>query len=213
MTDTSSDFAAHVLGLLKNSGTTGHSGHGLNKPLNSKEKSGTIREVPLVPVKSDWSRPLRSSGTSFLAEKQSLTNPVTSVTTGTAILQGAADQPENGGAPAEWHAILADLEQQNCPDWLSPDRWNALLANSENFLSRWGSAAHSLGWTALDLFGVHPIAPAARFDVMGLMLLTQGGAVVALTADGATVRRTTGAALSYQRPTQTRAVLISKVQP
>ena len=130
MTDTSSDFAAHVLGLLKNSGTTGHSGHGLNKPLNSKEKSGTIREVPLVPVKSDWSRPLRSSGTSFLAEKQSLTNPVTSVTTGTAILQGAADQPENGGAPAEWHAILADLEQQNCPDWLSPDRWNALLADS-----------------------------------------------------------------------------------
>jgi hypothetical protein len=88
-----------------------------------------------------------------------------------------------------------------------------MLSDAENFLSRWGSAARSLGWTALDLFGVHPIAPAARFDVMGLLLLTQGGAVVALTADGATVRRTTGAALSYQRPTQAGAVLISKARP
>jgi hypothetical protein len=109
--------------------------------------------------------------------------------------------------------ILAELERQSCPDWLSPDRWNDVLSHAENFLSRWGSAAHSLGWTALDLFGVHPLAPASRFDVMGLMMLTQGGEVAALTADGATLRRTTGATLSYQRPTQAGAVLISEVRP
>jgi hypothetical protein len=109
--------------------------------------------------------------------------------------------------------FLAELERQNCPDWLPPDRWNEVLSDAEIFLSRWGSAAHSLGWTALDLFGVHPTAPAVRFDVMGLMLLTQGGAVVALTADAATVRRGSSAALSYQRPAQSGAVLISKAKP
>ncbi len=48
---------------------------------------------------------------------------------------------------------------------------------SEAFISRSGHAAQPLGWTALDLFGVHPLAPASRFDAMGLFLLIQGGAV------------------------------------
>jgi hypothetical protein len=34
-----------------------------------------------------------------------------------------------------------------------------------------------MGWTTLDLFGVHPTRPAVRFDVMGLLLLLQGGEV------------------------------------
>jgi hypothetical protein len=34
-----------------------------------------------------------------------------------------------------------------------------LTAYAENFLSRWGAAAHALGWTPLDLFGVHATVP------------------------------------------------------
>jgi hypothetical protein len=106
---------------------------------------------------------------------------------------------------------LAELERQECPDWLTADRWRDLLSDAEIFLTRWGSAAHSLGWTALDLFGVHPSAPAARFDVMGLLLLTQAGAVVALTADGATIRRPAGSVLGYRRCTAPGAVLLPAV--
>jgi hypothetical protein len=72
-----------------------------------------------------------------------------------------------------------------------------VLSDAWNFLSRWGSSAHRLGWNELDLFGVHP--PAARFDAMGLVLLIHDGEVVALTAATATIRRTSGAVLSYRR--------------
>jgi hypothetical protein len=86
-----------------------------------------------------------------------------------------------------------------------------LLSDAENFLSRWGAAAHALGWTALDLFGVHPTVPASRFDLMGLLPLVQGGIVIALTEDGATLRRKTGAVLSYRRRATVGAVLMSEV--
>ena len=206
MTHTSADFTAHVLGLLKKTGTTGHSGHGPDKPFNSKDKVGTTRGTPVVPLEIDC-------GTRIITEKQSLIDPVTSVTTGTATFEGGLDHPANGGAPSEWHAILAELEQKNCPDWLAPDRWAVMLSDAESFLSRWGTVAHQLGWTALDLFGVHPIAPAARFDVMGLFPLLHGGAVIALTEDVATIRRSSNAILAYRRGDQAEAVCITRITP
>ena len=86
-----------------------------------------------------------------------------------------------------------------------------MLADAERFLSRWGAVAHSLGWTTLDLFGVHPIAPAARFDLMGLTLLLQGGEVVALTEHGATIHRSPNVALVYIRSSRTGAVCITEM--
>jgi hypothetical protein len=118
-----------------------------------------------------------------------------------------------GGAPPEWHAILAELVRPECPEWITTDRWQHVLSDAESFLTRWGSAAHSLGWTALDLFGVHPLAPGARFDVVGLLLLTQGGTVVALTAGAATIRRRAGSVLTYRRSPTVGAVLLSELRP
>jgi hypothetical protein len=47
---------------------------------------------------------------------------------------------------------------------------------------------------------------------VGLLLLIQGGSVIALTADAATIRRKTSAVLTYRRPALPGAVLISAVQ-
>ena len=88
-----------------------------------------------------------------------------------------------------------------------------MLSDAESFLGRWGDTAHQLGWTAVDLFGVHPVAPAARFDIMGLLPLLQGGAVIALTEDAATIRRQSGATLTYPRSDRTGAVCITGVKP
>jgi hypothetical protein len=88
-----------------------------------------------------------------------------------------------------------------------------MLSDAESFLSRWGTVAHSLGWTAVDLFGVHPVAPAARFDVMGLFPLLHGGAVIALTEDAATIRRSSNAILTYRRGDQAEAVCITRITP
>jgi hypothetical protein len=207
------DFGAHVLGLLKNRGPTGPTGPKQVKPFNSDDKIGTTGKTMVGPLARDWSHPIPVSGTNKTIDNQLLIDGGTTGTTGTTILEQGPDAPVSGGSPAKWHAILAELEGKNCPERISPDRWQEVISDAETFLARWGSAAHSLGWTALDLFGVHPSAPGARFDVMGLLLLVQGGAVVALTADAATIRRKTGALLSCRRPVAPGAILISAVQP
>jgi hypothetical protein len=83
---------------------------------------------------------------------------------------------------------------------MTPDRWEMLLHDAERFLDRWSSTAHAMDWTTLDLFGVHPTRPAVRLDVMGLLLLLQGGEVIALTAEVASIRRFSGAVLRFSRP-------------
>ena len=80
------------------------------------------------------------------------------------------------------------------------DRWEMLLHDAKRFLDRWSPTAHAMGWTPLDLFGVHPTRPAVRFEVMGLLLLLQGGEVIALTEKGASIKRPSGAVLRFPRP-------------
>jgi hypothetical protein len=66
------------------------------------------------------------------------------------------------------------------------DRWQHQYINDAGlFLDRWGREAEQLGCTAEDLFGLHPDAPMARYDRMGLIWMLKGERVVALTAIGA----------------------------
>lgn len=212
MTHAFADFTDHVLGLLKKTGPTGPTGPARSKPLILNGKAGTTHSQDVGPVDFDWSQLARATGPRKIATNQLLMGLVTSGTSGASLFAGGEDQSDRGGAPAEWHATLAELEQRSCPDWLAPDRWEAVFSDAENFLSRWGAAAHALGWTALDLFGVHPTAPASRFDLMGLFLLVQGGTVIALTTDGATLRCKTGAVLNYRRCMESDSVLISELR-
>ena len=67
------------------------------------------------------------------------------------------------------------------------------------FLRDWTARAHGLGWTALDLFGVHPAKPWGRLDVMGLVPLLHGREVAALNRDRATIKMAGGQVLTYRR--------------
>jgi hypothetical protein len=51
--------------------------------------------------------------------------------------------------------------------------WRGLIRDAELFLATWGRQATDLGWTTLDLFGVHAKAAAARYSCMGLLLLAR----------------------------------------
>jgi hypothetical protein len=75
-------------------------------------------------------------------------------------------------------------------------------------LAKWGEQAESLGWTAVDLFGLHtpPEHPhpsyrrLSRYDCTGWVWLLQGRPVVALTEATATIRNPdTGAITVYRR--------------
>jgi hypothetical protein len=47
--------------------------------------------------------------------------------------------------------------------------------------------AYQLGWQAEDVFGLHPLAPAARNDRKGIAWLLDRGHIVAIDAPGADI--------------------------
>jgi hypothetical protein len=73
---------------------------------------------------------------------------------------------------------LEGLKRSEPLSWASAERWRQLVADAENLLSGWSETADRLDWATLDLFGVHSTAPAARFDVMGLIPILRGANVV-----------------------------------
>jgi len=95
----------------------------------------------------------------------------------------------------------------------SPREWQRLLEDGTRFLEQWGVAAARFGWTALDLVGVHPRAPAARYDVMGIIPLIGGDRVVAIDTKSATIRRVSGAELVWPRRAQLGAVPLWDLVP
>jgi hypothetical protein len=206
-------FSREIVSLIKTSGDTGGSGDTSSKPLQTNNFPVPTRRVAVSPLVSDWGHGVAASGDRKSEHLQPVVERVPSVPTATTNLQGGRIGEAEDRTPAHWYAILAELERQECPEWIIIDRWQHVLSDAETFLTRWGSAAHSLGWTALDLFGVHPVAPAARFDVMGLILGLKGAAVLTLTDTTATMRRASGAVLTYRRSDQTGAILLSELHP
>jgi hypothetical protein len=172
-----------------------------------KDKSGTGHSSGPLPVGFDRYRHLHTSGTAKTIGNQPVSPPVTAVTSGTAIFEKGADKGKPLLGPPEWHAILAELKASTSPDWMPANRLKEIVADADCFLRDWGETAHRLGWTTLDLFGVHPIAPACRFDVMGLIPLLAGHQVVALTDSTAIIRRAFST-LTYRQPDQLGAVCI-----
>jgi hypothetical protein len=66
-------------------------------------------------------------------------------------------------------------------DTLDPDQppadfgsawWRDLIRDAERFLPVWGRQAADLGWSMFELFGVHRLAPAARYSCMGCCCLS-----------------------------------------
>ena len=76
-----------------------------------------------------------------------------------------------------------------CPNGVPVERWQRALADAGSFFALWGDTAERLGWTADDLFGLHPTAPLSRMDHMGLIWLLKGERVVRLTATEARLER------------------------
>ena len=80
-----------------------------------------------------------------------------------------------GEGPAEWLRGLATLDPNRPPADFGAIWWRDLIRDAERFLPVWGQQAADLAWGTLDLFGVHRLAPAARYSCMGLLLLVRGG--------------------------------------
>ncbi len=103
------------------------------------------------------------------------------------------------GVPEAWVQGVCDLlAMPPHPAWKEDD-WHTLQEDALRFLQKWAGQARRLGWEALDLFGVHPTAPTARFDCMGLVPLLRGRAVLALTDDSAAIKTASGGSLTFRQ--------------
>jgi hypothetical protein len=94
--------------------------------------------------------------------------------------------------------LFRDLERR-CPSYVDPPHWQQALDDGRTFLALWSRQAEALGWTAHELFGLHPTAPSSRLDQMGLIWLLRGRPVIALTATEAVMRSHSGATLTYRK--------------
>lgn len=91
-------------------------------------------------------------------------------------------------------------------------RWVQIQRDCAWLLERHGTHLRELGWTAEDLFGVHPDAPAADIRRPGVGLLLCGGRVARITPQTARIIRPNGAVLGFTRCPDIGAVPIWAVE-
>ncbi|MET3841823.1 hypothetical protein [Bradyrhizobium sp. OAE829] len=112
----------------------------------------------------------------------------------------AAIAEHDGGAPRVWAEALARLDPARAPGDVSPKRWLRFIDDCGRFLDEgWAKRADALGWGPLDLFGCDRVKPIARLDRAGLLWLTDGRKLLALTADTAAIATASGGSLTFRR--------------
>ena len=187
-------------------------GEWLAKALASLEAVPTDQGfgVPLVPIESP-TRPSGTIGTGFTGSGFDLgrdtedsaspgpSTPIGAPNTEADFEERAAIIEDGSGVPREWAEGFARLDLSNRPRGFTVERWRQLIDDGGRFLDRLGSKALSLGWKAEDVFGVHPTAPSARYDLMGLVPLISGGVVVSVSDDRAAIRHSSGSEVVYLR--------------
>jgi hypothetical protein len=105
----------------------------------------------------------------------------------------------DAGIPRQWTEGLRRLEASTSIAGMLPLERLPLIEDARRFLAEWGGEAARLGWTAKDVFGLHPVAPKDRYDAMGLVPLLHGRKVVSIAPDRATIGTPSGGTLTYYR--------------
>jgi hypothetical protein len=125
--------------------------------------------------------------------------------------RGTVGHPEDSGTllgtvvGQHYGSVLTALRSK-CPELVETERWDQAARDADSFLAKWGPQAQALGWTARELFGLHPVPmqPAssfrrlARYDSTGLIWLLQGRPVIALTETEAAIQ-SAGAVVMYRK--------------
>ena len=82
-----------------------------------------------------------------------------------------------------WRTVLQAMKPTTSPrPGMTGARWEKIRESALAFLDQFGDAAAALGWTAADLFGVHPTAGFIRVDHCGALMIS-GERVRAIESD------------------------------
>ncbi len=73
---------------------------------------------------------------------------------------------------ARWRDALDNLSPHASPcRYLAPAKWAAIREDAIAFCDKHGAGAHRLGWTAAELFAVHPEHGRIRLDACGMPMI------------------------------------------
>lgn len=97
---------------------------------------------------------------------------------------------------AQWQG---EVMAMTIPDSPSNFWRQALTSARQAFLQGWVKQAAALGWTEIDLFGVHPKAAEARIDCKGLIPILAGRPILAITRDECVIDVGDGRRLTFYR--------------
>lgn len=94
------------------------------------------------------------------------------------------------GSPQAWREAFLGMKPSVVPcAGLTAQSWQAVHAATIDFLDKYADEAGRLGWTTLQLFGVHPDLGVIRSDFCGAMVLS-GDLVSKVEADFIRFERT-----------------------
>lgn len=127
--------------------------------------------------------------------------PITPATTTSPLAPARTGSPFFPGIPPEWCEGVARLATTPAPPTIQPWRWAVLAATAARLLRDYGAALHAAGWDALDVWGLHALAPANYPPGWGLAwLLGAHGAVLDVApAVVSMTREAGGARLAYRK--------------
>src|SRR4051794_8126224 len=97
---------------------------------------------------------------------------------------------------AEWKQGLARLAPSRapCPGFRA-GQWPRVHAAALDFLANTAETAAALGWSTVELFGVHPVVGVSRVDCCGALMVSNGNPIAEITPD--LIRYANG--LAYRR--------------
>jgi hypothetical protein len=103
-------------------------------------------------------------------------------------------------APRAWADAFARLHPERPPPEVSYRQWRQFVDDCGLFIDRWAMRARDLRWSPEHLFGWETCRPFPLAAMhIGLGWRIDGGTVVALTANAATVIRANGPRLTLER--------------
>jgi hypothetical protein len=80
-------------------------------------------------------------------------------------------------AATVWRSAIEEMSPHASPcRYLTPGRWVPIREAAIDFCDRLGAEAYALGWTAAELFALHPEHGTLRLEVCGVMMITDNRA-------------------------------------
>ena len=125
-----------------------------------------------------------------------------------ACARACISQQSLPGVPLDWCEGVGLLATVPAPPTILSRRWAALAASAFRLVRDHGAELHTAGWDALDLFGLHSIAPLANPTGWGLAwLLGVAGEVLDVAPEAVGMRHGPGGArmVFHQRRARERS--------